>query len=563
MIGVIAEDGEARAVQEFFELFKTPWEFYSPECKYEMVLATADDVPEQVNARLLVIYNSRRIAIDNQLGITLSSTERNKWVKWQNAEWPVYGNLTRVSARANGFLQQRESNETVGLSMSQTGRRTVRIGIDLFSEVEFLIRQGQPADNAHVPTLEFHISLLRAIIVSSGIPFIEIPPAPSGYELMACLTHDVDFVGIRDHKLDPTMFGFLYRCFVGSLVRALRKQLPWSKCLQNWKAGLSLPLVHVGLAEDFWLEFDRYTHIEKGLGSTFFFIPFKGRAGGSNSGPAPDGRAAKYDVGSLTQQLYRLIKNGCEVGLHGIDAWRNSESACSESSRIREVTGNREIGVRMHWLYWNNDSAKAIERAGLKYDSTCGYNDAIGFWAGTTQPFSLWNAESLLEVPLNIQDTALFYPDRMALSENEALNACKELIHRTSLFGGVLTLNWHTRSLSPERLWGDFYLQLLQQIQKYRVLFGTVMQVEEWFRARRALRFECVRFNSTGVHVSFSKVVPHSGPPFVIRVHLPRPTGASSAPCMNEDTYQDVEWNGKAGFKIPYEPHSHEVQHCS
>ncbi len=41
----------------------------------------------------------------------------------------------------------------------------------------------------------------------------------------------------------------------------------------------------------------------------------------------------------------------------------------------------------MHWLYWAEKLAQALEKAGFEYDSTFGYNDAIGFRAGTTQAF--------------------------------------------------------------------------------------------------------------------------------------------------------------------------------
>ncbi len=88
-------------------------------------------------------------------------------------------------------------------------------------------------------------------MVTAGVAFVEIPPVPAGYDFIGCLTHDVDFVGIKDHRFDHTMWGFLYRCFVVSLIRALRGKLEWSKCLLNWKAGLSLPLVHLGLRDDF------------------------------------------------------------------------------------------------------------------------------------------------------------------------------------------------------------------------------------------------------------------------------------------------------------------------
>src|SRR6202012_3833622 len=111
----------------------------------------------------------------------------------------------------------------------------------------------------------------------------------------------------------------------------------------------------------------------------------------------------------------------------------------------------------------------------------------VGFRAGTTQPFCPLGAKSLLELPLNIQDSAMFYSDRMKLSEKDALNICKDVIRSASASGGSLTVNWHTRSLSPERLWGDFYSELLSEIQKYSVWFGKARDIVSWFRKRSAL----------------------------------------------------------------------------
>ena len=48
----------------------------------------------------------------------------------------------------------------------------------------------------------------------------------------------------------------------------------------NWVAALKLPFVYIGLAKDFWRDFDdRYLELEKGLPSTFFVIPFKNYSG--------------------------------------------------------------------------------------------------------------------------------------------------------------------------------------------------------------------------------------------------------------------------------------------
>jgi len=43
MIGVIPKVGEAAVVEEFFHLFKTPWELFQEGRTYDVVIATADD----------------------------------------------------------------------------------------------------------------------------------------------------------------------------------------------------------------------------------------------------------------------------------------------------------------------------------------------------------------------------------------------------------------------------------------------------------------------------------------------------------------------------------------
>jgi hypothetical protein len=551
VIGVLSKDPEGRAVQEFFQLFKTPWEFCVPRKHYDLVIVTREEIPEDLSAGALVIYNSRALRFDNKLGLTTTSGGRGNWVEWRDIDLPVYGDLAVFQSAGEPLVSLRQTSEVVGSVLRGAERPTVRIGIDLFYEVALLLTQGQPAENARFATLDTHISLLRAIMVSLAVPFVEVPPVPAGYDFMGCLTHDVDFVGIRDHKWDHTTWGFLYRATFGSLLKVLAGRLPWSRCLQNWTAALSLPFVYLGFRDDFWLEFDRYVDIEKELGSTFFFIPFKNVPGTLGPMSAPKRRAAKYDLARIREQVLELVNKDCEVGLHGIDAWRDLESAQSEQRRICEITGQGDVGTRMHWLYWEKGSPEILEKAGFTYDSTFGYNDAIGFRAGTTQPFCPFGAERLLELPLNIQDSAMFYSDRMVLSEIEALRACRELIHSMSVLGGALTVNWHTRSLSPERLWGDFYARLLKEMQAHRVWFGTAHEIVEWFRKRRALRFDSVDFEENGVRVALSSP-DRSEFAFTLRIHHPKFVSSDSGypHCMQVHT--DNQWSGEEVLEIRY-----------
>jgi hypothetical protein len=204
----------------------------------------------------------------------------------------------------------------------------------------------------------------------------------------------------------------------------------------------------------------------------------------------------------------------------------------------------------MHWLYWNRTSPRVLDEVGVSYDSTFGYNDAIGFRAGTTQPFRPLTAERLLELQLNIQDSAMFYPDRMKLSDCSALTLCKAIILCLSRFGGILTINWHTRSLSPERLWGDFYVQLLRDIQTCGVRFGTAEQILGWFRKRRAVRFDCANVDGGEGCVTVSSPLGHSEPSFTVRIHRPESVSRKSEFSFREAAFRDHHWTGENAWKL-------------
>ena len=553
MIGVIAEDTELVIAREFFQLFKTPWEPYIAGRSYDAVITTRPEVPEDLGAQLVVVYSSMVTAAEGQPEVPIESEQKYSWVEWQGTSFPIYGELAGVRPVGQPLIFRRGTSEPVAAFVYGSKCGCVRVGYDLLREVRFLLSRGQPAHNADIPTLDIHIALLRAIIAWGGVTFVEIPPAPASYDFATCLTHDVDFVGIRDHKFDHTMWGFLYRCFVGSMAGALRRRIPWSRCLQNWAAALSLPLVHLGLRDDFWLEFERYAAIEGEFGSTFFFIPFRNYAGTLGATPAPKRRAAKYDLARIRRHVAELVRKGFEVGLHGIDAWRDSQSARLEQTRITETTGQPVVGTRMHWLYWTDTSPLALDGAGIGYDSTFGYNDAVGFRAGTSQPFRPIGAKRLLELPLNIQDSALFYGDRMRLSEEEGLNACRRLIRSMLLHGGALTVNWHTRSLSPERLWGDFYALLLREIRAHRVWFSTAQEIVGWYRNRRELCFESVELSGKGVRVSLSGPNGPSEPSFAVRVYRPNSVSNDSRLPLPVPESSDIPWDGVGPLEILFE----------
>jgi hypothetical protein len=524
-IGVLCMEGEEPFAREFFELFKTPWEFAQAGREYAALVSTRDDAAA-ANAALCILYAARETACDVIHGVEVAPAAPGRVIDCGALQLPIYGTLVTFQGQEQAHVYRVAGNCGVAGGEAGTGQRpvTLRVGYDLFQEIAFLLQQGQPADHALWPALELHIALLREWIVGAGLTLVEIPPAPWGSRFFACLTHDVDFAGIRRHRLDHTVWGFLYRAIFTSLRKWIRRECTLGSMWRNWMAVASLPLIYLGLLDDFWEHFDAYAEIDPAL-STFFLIPFKQRAGECVSSPHASRRATRYDVDDVRDHVRDLAQRGFEIGLHGIDAWHSVECARQERARIVGVSGQSETGVRMHWLCFDAESPARLEQAGLNYDATSGYNETIGYKAGTMQVFKPLSASRLLELPLHIQDTALFYPRRMGLTETQAWAQCGSLLDSAARFGGVLTVSWHERSLAPERLWGGFYRRLLCELEARGARFISAGKAVHWFRARRALQFAECSITPDHVRLRLTRQDAHLDPPLLLRVHLPSPAG--------------------------------------
>ena len=88
-------------------------------------------------------------------------------------------------------------------------------------------------------------------------------------------------------------------------------------------------------------------------------------------------------------------------------------------------------------------------------------------------------------------------------------------------------INWHDRSLAPERLWGGFYQDLIAEVGKGdRAWFATAGEAVDWFRWRRSFRFTSeTNPRSVTVQPSPSR---SAGPRALVRIH--RPAAGSETP---------------------------------
>jgi hypothetical protein len=123
---------------------------------------------------------------------------------------------------------------------------------------------------------------------------------------------------------------------------------------------------------------------------------------------------------------------------------------------------------------------------------------------------------------MHIMDTALFFPSHMNLSPGEAEVVVNGLVENACRFGGALTINWHDRSIAPERLWGDFYVKLLGKLRCRGAWFPTATQAVSWFSKRRSAVIESVAFEGRTIHVKAAKLMGHEDlPGLSLRIHNP------------------------------------------
>src|SRR5437588_12954556 len=102
--------------------------------------------------------------------------------------------------------------------------------------------------------------------------------------------------------------------------------------------------------------------------ATYFRIPFKHRPGERVPGRHASRRATKYDVGDVPLETAALLRDGRELGVHGIDAWHSAEKGREERARISEASGASIAGIRMHWLLHDANTPAMLEQAGYAYD---------------------------------------------------------------------------------------------------------------------------------------------------------------------------------------------------
>src|SRR6266581_2825265 len=109
MIGVDAETADHNVVCEFFELFKTPWEFARKGRHYEVLLHAGDGLPE-ATAKLVLVYAGRKVSFDKELEIrTGRDSSRLCILSYLESRIPIYGESVTFPEQGSHLLTREDS----------------------------------------------------------------------------------------------------------------------------------------------------------------------------------------------------------------------------------------------------------------------------------------------------------------------------------------------------------------------------------------------------------------------------------------------------------------------
>jgi hypothetical protein len=309
------------------------------------------------------------------------------------------------------------------------------------------------------------------------------PLWPEGKPFAVCLTHDVDLVS---SSLTPAQAVRSLRASLGGPGDgALRFARPPVRAARALRHGLA----RAPRAE--MLELSVEVERERGVSASYFFTVYPPEPSRYDCLYVPDDRCTfRGRRQRVADVLVTLAGEGFDVGLHG-----SYHSALvpglleAERTRLEQATGLDVRTTRQHFLHWALETTPRLQaEAGLRADSTVGFNRNVGFRAGTALPYRQLDVASgtrlgLLEVPLVIHDGPLLRGDGLELDVGLARETVHTLIDRVAATGGVATLLFHPNNLErPEFL--ELYRDAIDYGLAAGAWFASLREIEAWWRER-------------------------------------------------------------------------------
>jgi hypothetical protein len=190
-------------------------------------------------------------------------------------------------------------------------------------------------------------------------------------------------------------------------------------------------------------------------------------------------------VTTIKAMMIDLAKRGHDVGLHGsYHSARCSGMLKKQRQSLELATGLEIRSTRQHWLHFDIDLTPRLQsEAGIEVDGTFGFNRHLGFRAGTSLPF-FWSGLDLLEVPLVLQDVAIFSPAAMELDLTLANAVCAQIVDEVASVGGCVGVLLHPEQFPLINGLASWYDTLIATALRKGAWVTSLAGINTWWRER-------------------------------------------------------------------------------
>ena len=258
------------------------------------------------------------------------------------------------------------------------------------------------------------------------------------------VTHDVDHLSVLEHWGDMVIPKFI------------------GLSLIEWKKGLisgdELLYRFKEITKNEWDNIKKLARydMKHSVNSAFYFAMSKGLG-------------ISYSTKKSGKRISWLIKNGFEVGVHGIE-YENFDKMKKEFEKFRSLSGMDTFGIRMHYLRNSQKTFENLQHLGYIYDSTI-YSEDL------KQPYLIGK---LVEIPLHLMDTYLFSPFFKSMSFEEAVEYTESIMKKVPE-NGVFVILFHQRYFSKSFMrWMEWYRWLIETCEDRGYEFINPMEVAKW-----------------------------------------------------------------------------------
>jgi Txe/YoeB family toxin of Txe-Axe toxin-antitoxin module len=158
------------------------------------------------------------------------------------------------------------------------------------------------------------------------------------------------------------------------------------------------------------------------------------------------------------QLLIKHLSDYASIGMHpSYGSNSNDERLSKEINRLEGITKREVFKSRQHFLKLTLPGTyNSLIDQGITEDYTMGFASALGFRASICTPFSFYDLDTELTLPIKIfpfsvmDSTLLYY---LKLSPQQSLKQIIELIQEVKNVGGTFISLWHNDTFSNYKQW--------------------------------------------------------------------------------------------------------------